>query len=226
MAMTNQNYQNPQLEEEIAKCESHSKIDLSFHQLTDHDMEIVVKQAIVEKECTVLLLHDNLITSEGVTIIANALHNNTTLQELNLWNNRASDIGVNALARALSDNNSALRSLGLGQNGITDVGARDLAEMLKINTKLTRLWLFYNEIGDQGVQLLADALARNNQSLQWLDLRLNKSVTDSSFDSLVLILKQNRSLKKFWMEYCNLSRPVKAKLRETGQEKEDFDMGA
>ncbi len=199
--MTNENYQNPQLEEEIGKCESHSKVDLSFRELTDRDMEIVAKEAITKKQCTVLLLNDNLITSAGVTTIANALHNNSTLQELNLWNNQVSDVGVHSLAQALSDDNSTLQSLALGQSGITDVGAQHLAEMLKINTKLTRLWLFHNDIGDSGVQLLADALAHDNKTLQWLDLRLNKSVTDSSFDSLVSMLQQNCSLKKFWMEY-------------------------
>jgi len=106
------------------------------------------------------------------------------------------------------------------------VGAQHLAEMLKTNTTITRLWLFHNEIGDRGVKLLADVLAYDNQTLQWFDLRLNKSVTDSSFDCLCNMLKYNQTLKKFWMEYCNLSRPMKAKLREIGQAKEDFDIGA
>jgi len=224
--MASKDYRNSQLESDINKYESHSKIDLSFRQLTDRDIDIVVQQAIIQKQCTVLLLNDNLITSEGATIIANALCNNTTLEELNLWNNQVSDSGVYSLSQALSVNNLVLRSIGLGQNGISDVGAQHLAEMLKTNTTITRLWLFHNEIGDRGVKLLADVLAYDNQSLQWFDLRLNKSVTDSSFDSLSNMLKNNRSLKKFWMEYCNLSRPVKAQIREIGQAKEDFDIGA
>jgi Ran GTPase-activating protein (RanGAP) involved in mRNA processing and transport len=215
-----------QLESDIDKCESRSKIDLSFRQLTDHDIDIVVKQAIIQKQCTVLLLNDNVITAEGAAMIANALYNNTTLEELNLWNNQVSDLGVQSLSQALLMNNSVLRSIGLGQNRISDVGAQHLAEMLKTNTTLTRLWLFHNEIGDRGMKLLADVLANDNKSLQWFDLRLNKSVTDSSFDSLCNMLKSNRSLKKFWMEYCNLSRPMKAELREIGQAKEDFDIGA
>jgi Ran GTPase-activating protein (RanGAP) involved in mRNA processing and transport len=224
--MASMEYQNPQLESEIDKYESHSKIDLSFRQLTDSDMSIVVKQAIIQKQCTSLLLNDNLITSEGATIIANALHDNTTLEELNLWSNQVSDLGVHSLTQVLSANNSRLRSIGLGQNRISDVGAQHLAAMLKTNTTITRLWLFHNEIGDQGVKALVDVLAHDNKSLQWLDLRLNKSVTDSSFDSVGNMLKSNQSLKKFWMEYCNLSRPIKEKIREIGQAKEDFDIGA
>jgi Ran GTPase-activating protein (RanGAP) involved in mRNA processing and transport len=218
--------ENLSLGSEIAKYESHSKIDLSFRQLTDRDMDIVVKQAIIKKQCTALLLNDNLITSEGATILANALHNNTTLEELNLWNNQLSDSGVYSLTQVLSANNSTLRSIGLGQNHISDIGAQHLAEMLKTNTTITRLWLFYNEIGDQGIKLMADVLAHDNKTLQWLDLRLNKSITDLSSDSICNMLKNNRSLKKYWMEYCNLSRPMKAKIREIGQAKEDFEIGA
>ncbi len=224
--MASEDYRNPQLENEIDQYEFRSKIDLSFRQLTDRDMEIVVKQAIIQKQCTALLLNDNLITSEGATIIANALHNNTILEELNLWNNQVSDLGTFSLSKILSVSNFTLRSLGLGQNGISDVGAQHLAEMLKTNQTITRLWLFHNEIGDRGVQALADVLAHENKSLQWLDLRLNKSVTDSSFDAVANMLKNNQSLRKYWMEYCNLSRPVKEKIREIGQAKEDFDIGA
>lgn len=215
-----------QLESDINRCGSHSKIDLSFRQLTDCDIDIVVKKAIVQKQCTVLLLNDNLITEKGATTIANALYNNTTLEELNLWNNQISDSGIYSLSQVLSVNNLTLRSIGLGQNKISDEGAQYLAEMLKTNKTITRLWLFRNEIGDRGMKLLADALTHDNQSLQWLDLRLNKLVTDSSFDSLSNMLKCNQTLRKFWMEYCNLSRPTKAKIREIGQAKEDFDIGA
>ena len=225
--MASEDYRNSKLENEIDQYESRARIDLSFRQLTDQDMEIVVEQAIIGKQCTALLLNDNLITSKGTSIIANALCNNRTLEELNLWNNQVSDLGVFCLSKVLSVNKSSiLRSIGLGQNGITDVGAQHLAEMLKINQTITRLWLFHNEIGDRGLQALADALAHENKSLQWLDLRLNKSVTDSSFGAVENMLINNRSLKKYWMEYCNLSRPVKAKIREIGQAKEDFDIGA
>ena len=223
--MANEVYRNLQLEDDIDKCESRSKIDLSFRQLRDCDIDTVVKQAIMHKQCTVLLLNDNFITAEGAAMIATTLYENTTLEELNLWNNQVSDLGVQSLSSTLA-NNSVLRSVALGQNGISDVGAGHLAEMLKTNTTLTRLWLFHNEIGDRGAKALADVLANDNQCLQWLDLRLNKSVTDSSFDSLCHMLKSNRSLKKFWMEYCNLSRPMKAELRQIGQAKEDFDIGA
>lgn len=224
--MASEGYRNSKLENEIDQYEYRAKIDLSFRQLTDQDMEIVAKQAIIQKQCVALLLNDNSITSKGATIIANALYNNTTLEELNLWNNQVSDLGAFSLSKILSVSNSSLRSIGLGQNGISDEGAQHLAEMLKTNRTITRLWLFHNEIGDRGVQGLADVLAHENKSLQWLDLRLNKSVTDSSFDSIANMLKSNQSLKKFWMEYCNLSRPVKAKIREIGQAKEDFDIGA
>ena len=36
----------------ISKCQSRTTIDLSKQQLLDRDMETVVKQALIEKECT------------------------------------------------------------------------------------------------------------------------------------------------------------------------------
>ncbi len=74
------------------------------------------------------------------------------------------------------------------------------------------------------MKLLAHVLVNVNKSLQWFDLRLNESVSDSSFDSLVNRLKCNQSLTMFSMEYCNLSRPVKEKLREIDQAKDNFDI--
>ncbi len=52
----------------------------------------------------------------------NVLYNNTTLEELNLWNNQVSDLGVYSLSQGLSMNNCTLRSIDLEQNGISEIG--------------------------------------------------------------------------------------------------------
>ncbi|CAF0748052.1 unnamed protein product [Rotaria sp. Silwood1] len=217
-------YQNPQLEQSISKCQSHTTIDLSKQQLLDRDIETIIKQGLIEKQCTRLDLGYNLITSKGASILADALKNNTTLEELDFHNNRLSDLGVYSLAKVLSSNNSILKALGLGSNGITDNGVEHLAEMLKTNRTITWLALAGNQIGDYGVKLLANTLAHQNTSLLVLSLHVNKSISDTSVDIIIDMLQHNKSLKKLWIQDCNISEDGKLKLRDAAKIKQGFSL--
>ncbi|CAF2646263.1 unnamed protein product [Rotaria sp. Silwood2] len=217
-------YNNLQLEINISKCQSHTIIDLSKQQLLDRDMKTIVKQALIEKECTRLDLGYNAITSIGASILADALKQNTTLEELDFHNNRVLDIGVHSLAKVLSLNTSIVKALGLGSNGITDKGAEHLADMLKTNRTITWLALAGNQIGDRGVQLLANTLAHQNSSLLVLSLHVNKSISDASIDVIIYMLQHNKSLKKLWMQDCSISENGKNKLREVAKLKQNFSL--
>ncbi|CAF3664402.1 unnamed protein product [Rotaria sordida] len=213
-------YQNPQLEQNISKYQLHTTIDLSKQQLLDLDMETIIKRALIEKECTKLDLGSNSITSKGASVLADALKYNTTLEELDFHNNRISDLGVYSLAKVLSASDSILKALGLGSNGITDNGAEYLAEMLKINRTITWLALAGNQIGDYGVKLLANTLAYQNTSLLVLSLHVNKSISDVSVDIIINMLQHNKSLKKLWIQDCNMSEDGKLKLRDAAKIKQ------
>lgn len=215
-------YQNPLLEFSISKCQSRTTVDLSKQQLLDRDVETIVKQALIEKECTRLDLGYNAITAKGAAILADALKQNTTLEELDFHNNRVSDVGVHSLAEVLSTNCSILKALGLGSNGITDKGAEHLAEMLKTNRTITWLALAGNQIGDRGVQLLANTLAHHNTSLLVLSLHVNKAISDVSVDAIIDMLQKNKTLKKLWMQDCNITEEGKLKLREAAKSKAGF----
>ncbi|CAF2408487.1 unnamed protein product [Rotaria sp. Silwood2] len=217
-------YQNPELELSISKCPSHTTIDLSKQQLLDRDMETIIKQALIEKECTRLDLGYNVITSKGASILADALKHNTTLEELDFHHNRLSDLGVHSLTKVLSSNNSILKALGLGSNGITDNGVEHLAEMLKTNRTITWLALAGNQISDHGVKLLANTLAYQNTSLLVLSLHVNKSISDESVDIIIDMLQHNKSLKKLWIQDCNISEDGKLKLRNVAKIKQGFSL--
>jgi hypothetical protein len=205
------------LEFMIDQSLNHSKVDLIKQQLTDTDMNIVVKHAIINKQCKSLLLANNKITSIGSLIIAEALNNNTTLELLSLSYNNLSDEGIQSLTNILSLNNSNLKILSLHSTGITDESVKHLSKMLKTNTNLTWLHLGGNQISDQGVHLLADVLIRYNKTLKILALSENELITDSSVDSLVEIFKQNNSLETLWINDCNLSPDGKKKLKQIFQ---------
>jgi Ran GTPase-activating protein (RanGAP) involved in mRNA processing and transport len=86
--------------------------------LGDSDTPIIVEEVMTKKNCKELMLHHNKIASLGASILSNSLNNNYELDLLELWDNRVSDMGVNALVKPLSLNSSNLKGLGLGQNDI------------------------------------------------------------------------------------------------------------
>jgi hypothetical protein len=223
MIPINNSYQNKKLKDFIDLCPHHSEIKLDVRNLTDDDMNIVVKEAIINKNCKILGLTSNKITPAGVSIIAKALSENTTLHELVLsYNDQVGDMGVYFLTEILSLNNSSLQKLILTSTGITDKGVGYLAEMLKKNSTLHSLNLNVNKIGDHGIKLLANTLTHYNSTLTHLYLSENKLLSDASVDFLIEMLNQNRSLSYLFISNCNLSEEGEERLRQTAQTKKGF----
>ena len=94
--------------------------------------------------------------------------------------------------------------------------------MLKTNRTVTWLALAGNQIGDYGVKLLAKTLAHENSSLTVLSLHVNKLISDASIDTIIYMLQHNKSLRKLWMQDCNLSEEGKSKLRDAAKLKQNF----
>ena len=94
--------------------------------------------------------------------------------------------------------------------------------MLEVNQSLVWLYLGENEISDEGIRLLAKAIEHQNNTLEMLVLSSNKLVTDASVDDLLQMITQNRTLKKLWIDNCNLSEAGKQRLDKIQQSKTDF----
>jgi Ran GTPase-activating protein (RanGAP) involved in mRNA processing and transport len=197
---------------------------LDRKELTDQDMEMVVKELIIDKRCTELSLNSNNITQRGASILADGLRKNNTLISLKLNGNQMSDKGVFAIAKALETANKTLETLDLGSNDITDQGAIYLAEMLKTNTALTNLDLSINRIGERGVRHLVGALDGDNKGLKRLSLRTNKSITDSSVDWLATMIRCNTFLDILDVGNCSLSTSSKEQLQKTVPSKRAFSL--
>ena len=206
-------YRNDRLQSKIAQSQNLTDIDLLGNKLNDDDMEIVISQAINQQHCIHLRLTHNQFTFIGASILADALTHNSTLERLSLWKNQIGDKGVQSLSDALSCNRNALKKLDLSENEITNHGAEYLAQMLRTNTVLTHLSLSHNKITDHGLQFLTDALRNRNKTLQTLSLTQNKLLTDTSVTYLIEMFKTNRSLKKLWINDCNLSKAGRDELR-------------
>jgi hypothetical protein len=217
-------YRNPKLEEEIAKYELRAFVLLSKEHLTDRDMTIVVPQVIIRKQCTALWLQQNDITANGAAIIAEGLHDNTTLETLELSGNRISDKGIYHLTQVLAMNNSTLTKLYCGSNSITDKGAQYIAQLLRKNRTLTRLDLSFNEIGDRGMRRLSAALGESNTTLIQLNLSWNKSISESSVDSLAEMIEHHRAFEVIDVSHCNLSVADKVKLRDLAKARKNLKL--
>ena len=87
---------------------------------------------------------------------------NKSLKLLSLEGNFIHDEGVSAIANGIGNNpNTKLEKLLLGWNGIGDVGVQSLAQMLEVNQSLRTIGLAENEITSSGARAILSALASN-----------------------------------------------------------------
>ncbi|CAF1552967.1 unnamed protein product [Rotaria sp. Silwood1] len=216
-------YRNKKLEEELALIKPKTCADLSYWNITDDDMLMIIKQIIKNKQCIELRLYGNQITSQGISLLISSLTNNSILKSLDLSYNHISDTGVYFLSQVLLPNHySSLEILHLNKNGISNDGIHCLSEMLRTNQTLTELWLSDNEIGNQGVKLLANILINYNRKLKVLVLSFNIFITDASIDYFLQMLEHNQTLEQLSINNCNLSEMSKMKLQEKANRKKIF----
>ncbi|UJR32728.1 hypothetical protein I4U23_020187 [Adineta vaga] len=215
-------YGNAKLEQLLQQYQDHSHVNLSGEDLTDEDMNTILNEVIIKKECKQLLLESNKITSIGVSILVQGLHNNNSLNYLDLSHNQISDDGIATLVKILATNNETLTKLGLAKNQITDEGMKCLVKLIKTNRTLTQLDLCSNKIGNEGTRLLMNAITNHQSTIEVLWLMNNPLISDESVDSIIQMIKQTRSLKRLWIFKCSLSEISKRKLKALEPTKLNF----
>ena len=98
------------------------------------------------------------------------------LEKLNLASNKLRDDGALALARLLMLPNFGLQNLELARCNITNMGATALAQALRHNRHLKVLGLAFNEIDDASYVSFGQALARDNNTLQSINLQVDRKL--------------------------------------------------
>jgi Ran GTPase-activating protein (RanGAP) involved in mRNA processing and transport len=179
-------------------------------------VEIIVKRAIINRQCSALDLTQNQITYRGASIIVDTFQQNIRLKKLNLSYNDLSDDGIKFLAEGLLAN-TTLRELNLGSTGITNQGIIYLKEMLQFNDTLEKLYLFENDIDDDGMKLISDVLSEDNQTLVELSLHSTEQITDESVNSIIDLFRQSQSLKRLDIHQCNFTKGSKIRLRDAAE---------
>ena len=114
------------------------------------------------------------------------------LRYLSLLGNRINADGCRGLAKLLQGGDAKLESLNLNRNEINDDGVKILAEALKKNKSLESLHLSNNIIKDDGAAALAAAL-QSNSMLKALDLDSNR-IGDDGVATLAGALQSNATL--------------------------------
>lgn len=106
---------------------------------------------------THLSMFNTAIGDAGASMVAQALAENTGLRSLDIALSGIGSAGATALAAGLRANRGRLTDLGVANNALGLVGARSLASCFP-DTRLTSLSLRSCQMGQEGVQLVAQGL--------------------------------------------------------------------
>ena len=136
---------------------------------------------------------------EGVAALANVLPNMSMLRSLRLSENRhITTVGWGALFNTLQTHNSALEKLYLTGNNIDDEVVNTMVDAIANMRSLKKLYLSSNQlITPSGWGAISDLLNRPNSRLHTLYLQNNEnSINDDVVTSFANSLVSNTSLKE------------------------------
>lgn len=186
-------------------CKHLVYIDVSDNNLEDESME-AVPPLLTDRSLEVLVLSNNHLTSCGVVELNKGVEKNSSLTELALGGNELGNMGVLALAQtALS--HPSLSVLDLRNNHIGDYGAVCLAyemENRQTTSALLQLNLANNDIGDEGLEAISEALRCSASRLVRLDLGRNSRITESGRRAFTGSASTWRCLQYLDLTCCNL----------------------
>lgn len=129
----------------------------------------LVNNVFIKKLCAALAvnssinyinLYNNKINSKGAEFIAAYLTKNRRLRLLDLSGNKIGDTGVAVIVEALKHHPSLSR-LSLNACDIGDEGAAAIADLISVNKSIVNLGLINNRITDRGAEYIGDSLNNN-----------------------------------------------------------------
>ena len=185
--------------------------------LNDNKMSFLFRGLTESSSIERMQLCSNQVSAAGIRSMVPFLQNAANLVRLSLEDNNIKSEGFNFLFRALrhspikylfcgrcriesividSENIPRhLASLNLAQNSITADGCRELAKLLRgDNAMLELLDISDCKVGDDGVEVLADAL-QTNTSLKFLYLTRNDDISTQGQIMLLKLVNDVSSIK-------------------------------
>ncbi|KAM6158493.1 NACHT, LRR and PYD domains-containing protein 14 [Rhynchocyon petersi] len=173
------------------------------------------------------------LTVAGCEDLHSALIKNKRLKHLSLADNALGDGGVKIISNALTQSQSTLQSLVLMDCVLTSACCQDLAYVISNNSNLRNLDLGNNDLQDDGVKILCQALRHPSCNIQRLGLQacgltsLCCQDLASTFSVNQRLLKINLTQNIFGYEgikkLCEVLQSPECKLQTLGLSKEAFD---
>ncbi|XP_065901022.1 NACHT, LRR and PYD domains-containing protein 3-like isoform X2 [Dysidea avara] len=107
-----------------------------------------------------LILYDNNLTVVGVGhVMKIVMKSSASLRVLNIGNNPISDDGISLIVEGCQHTN--LLELRVHKCGLSVKGAWCIGELLQVNTVLQELMMGRNNFGDHGISIIAGALGKS-----------------------------------------------------------------
>ncbi|XP_038286316.1 NACHT, LRR and PYD domains-containing protein 14 isoform X1 [Canis lupus familiaris] len=228
----------------VAGCEDLSLALISNKRLTHlcladnilgDDGVKLVNDALKHPQCKLqsLVLRRCHFTSLSSEHLSSALLCNKSLIHLDLGSNWIQDDGIKLLCDAFRHPSCNLQDLELMGCVLTSMCCLDLASAILNNSHLQNLDLGHNDLRDDGVKILCEALRHPNCNIQRLGLEYcgltslccqDLSYTLRSNQNLIKInLKQNTLGYEGMMKLCEVLKSPECKLKVLGVCKEAFD---
>lgn len=140
-----------------------------------------------------VVVWNSSLGSEGITMLAEALKNNTVVKSISLSYTGCGAAGAHALAAGLAGNRT-VTELKLTNNAIGDDGAAAMAQLLSTHPTISTVELTGNSIGEIGGRHMADAIRANNPAFLSLDLSENR-LNEAAARAIADAMQANRSIK-------------------------------
>ncbi|XP_010385357.2 NACHT, LRR and PYD domains-containing protein 13 [Rhinopithecus roxellana] len=171
-----------------------TRLCLGFNQLQDDGIKLLCA-ALTHPKCALerLELWFCQLGAPSCRYLSDALLQNRSLAHLNLSKNRLGDEGVKFLCEALGHPDCNLQSLNLSGCSFTREGCQELANALRHNHNVKILDLGQNDLQDDGVKLLCEALKPSHRALHTLGLA-KCNVTTACCQHLSSVLSSSKSL--------------------------------
>ncbi|MBN3294850.1 PPR37 phosphatase, partial [Amia calva] len=187
---------------------------LSNNELNSYQDSMQLSELFKYNHCLTLLdLSNNLISDAGLEEICDGLRlQQTRIRNLILWNNQITYRSMIHLANILPKV-VTLETLNLGHNNLQNEGIQRLKEALIANRSLLHIGLAYTRITCEGAVALAEFIVESHQ-IQRLDVRKNLIKTGGLM-AFSLALRINRSLIRVDLD-------KKAKKEEVSHNCSDF----
>uniref|UniRef100_A0A8C3W6J4 NLR family pyrin domain containing 13 n=1 Tax=Catagonus wagneri TaxID=51154 RepID=A0A8C3W6J4_9CETA len=167
---------------------------LGFNQIQDAGVKLLCA-SLTHAKCLLerLVLWFCQLGAASCGYLSNALLQNKRLTHLNLRKNNLGDEGVKLLCEPLRCADCRLQDLNLSDCSFSVEGCRELADALKHNRSVTVLDIGENNVRDDGVKELCEALKHLNCALKTLGLE-KCSLTRNCCQHICSVLRKNRSL--------------------------------